>query len=176
MILEKTIIFITILISYFMQTSVDFFRLGSINPDFLLILTVYFAYHRGSFAGLWVGFIGGILQDINLGGMANISAETITFFIGTHALPKALIGYFIGKITKSIHQEGNLILFVLVLASSLFKGFLIFFIIAVFHTGISAQSVITIIIPESFYTAIIALIWFRILAWVLPISDVKERI
>lgn len=174
MILEKTVIFITILISYFMQTSVDFFRLGSINPDFLLILTVYFAYNRGSFSGLWIGFIGGLLQDINLGGMVDISSTAVSYFIGTHALPKALIGYFIGKIAKNIHQEGNLILFVLVFFSSLIKGFLLFFIIAIFHTGMNAQSVITIIIPESFYTGLITLIWFRVLTWILPISESKS--
>ena len=59
MILEKVVIGIAIFVSYFLQTSVDFFALGSIKPDFLLILTVYFALYRGSFSALWIGFFGG---------------------------------------------------------------------------------------------------------------------
>ena len=55
MILEKIVIGIAIFVSYFLQTSVDFFALGSVKPDFLLILTVYFALYRGSFAALWIG-------------------------------------------------------------------------------------------------------------------------
>ncbi len=173
MILEKTVIFITILISYFIQTSVDFFRLGSINADFLLILTIYFSYYRGPFAGLWVGFLGGLLQDINLGGMVETGAVATSYYIGTHALPKTLIGYFTGRITKNFHGDGRIVLFGLILVSNLIKDIILMFVIGLFHVNVSPRAIATIIIPESFYTAIVALVWFRILRWILPIGEVK---
>ncbi len=170
MILEKVIILISILISYFLQTSVDFFSLGKIKPDLLLILTVFFALYRGSFAGLWVGFLGGLLQDINLGGVAE-SATEIRFYIGTHALPKTLIGFFMGKISGKIHKEGALVLFMLHLSVTLVKGFMEFFEVALFHNAKSAQTIVSIIIPEAVYTALLSIFWFKVLNWAMPQDD-----
>lgn len=170
--LEKIITAIAIFLSYFLQTSVDFFRLGEINPDFLLILTIFFSLTRGSYAGIWVGFFGGLLQDINLGGFAD-NAD-INYYIGVNALPKVLIGYFIGKISKELTQGTSLVLFAITLGANLFKGLLTFFLIAIFHTSVSAQTILTIILPETIYTAILAVFWFRLLRWVLPPSEVKR--
>ncbi len=164
--LEKLITLVAILVSYFLQSSVDFFRLWDINPDFLLILTIYFSLTRGTFAGLWVGFLGGLLQDINLGGIAQ--NETINFFIGTHALPKALIGYTVGKMSHELEHRSPLIVFVLLLATGFAKGIITFLEIAIFHTGISPQTILTILFPETIYTAVLATIWFRLLSWAMP--------
>ena len=109
MILEKVVIGIAIFVSYFLQTSVDFFALGSVKPDFLLILTVYFALYRGSFAALWIGFFGGLLQDINLGGYTNLVKQDMQYYIGTSALAKTVIGYVAGKVARDIGNEVFLI-------------------------------------------------------------------
>lgn len=173
MILEKVIIALSILISYFFQTSVGFFRLGDINPDFLLILTIFFSIYRGTFTGLWVGFWGGLLQDINLGGYIDGFEQTTHYFIGINALPKALIGYATGLIAKDINRDGSLILFTLLLFSCIIKGIIIFFEVAIFHGSNASQAIITVVLPESFYTALITILWFRVLKWAIP--PVNER-
>lgn len=168
MILEKIVIFVSILISYFLQSSVDFFRLGDIKPDFILILTVYIALYRGDFAGIWVGFIGGLLQDVNLGGTAIGGGEAVRYYIGTHALPEALIGYLTGKISKNINKEGTWMIMLLLFLLSLGKGFITFFIVAIFHSAMSGQAIITIVIPEALYNGIFGAFWFKLLQWALP--------
>lgn len=168
MILEKLIIFIAIIISYFLQTSVDFFRLGDIKPDFILMLTVFFALNRGSLAGLWVGFIGGLLQDINLGGVSDPLKDVTVYYIGTHALPKTLVGYFTGRLSKEIHRDSILVIFFVNLMAGFIKGLLTFFEIAVFYTDINTQSLATIVLPEAVYTAILSIFWFRIIHWTFP--------
>jgi len=168
MLLEKSVIFLSILVSYFLQTSVGFFSLRDIKPDFLLILTIYFAIFRGSFWGLWIGFLGGLLQDINLGNFLALDTNQLKYYIGINALPKTLIGYFTGRIASSINKDGNIMPFVIVLVASLVKGFLVFFEIAIFQDQIPSRAIISIIIPEAIYNAFIAIFWFRILKWTLP--------
>ncbi|RME90986.1 MAG: rod shape-determining protein MreD [Candidatus Hydrogenedentota bacterium] len=167
MILERVVILVSIFVSYFLQSSVDFFRLGEIKPDFILILTVYIALYRGDFAGIWVGFLGGLLQDINLGGSALGSSE-VRYYIGTHTLPVSLIGYFTGKIAPKINKEGTWILMILLFFLSLAKGFLTFFLVALFHSAMSAQAIVSIIIPEALYNGIFGAFWFKLLQWALP--------
>lgn len=167
MLLERLVILVSIGVSYFLQTSVDFFRIGHVKPDFLLILTIYFALYRGSFTGIWVGFLGGLLQDINLGGFIGARNEEL-YYIGTHALPKSLVGYFVGKISGQIQKEGGVVLFFIHFTVAIVKGFLEFFEVAIFHNAQSAQVIISVLLPEAFYTAILSVIWFRVLAWAMP--------
>lgn len=174
MMLEKVIYLLAIVVSYFIQTSVDFFRLGDIKPDFILLLTVYFAMYRGPFAGLWVGFLGGLLQDVNLGGVADPATGMAHYYIGTHALSKTLVGYLTGKMSKEINKDSMVVLFSLILAVSLVNGILTFFNVAVFHNSVAAQSIITIIIPEMIYNSILSLVWFKLLKWLLPQIEPRQ--
>ncbi|MCS6985199.1 MAG: rod shape-determining protein MreD [Leptospiraceae bacterium] len=167
MLLEKIVILIAIVVSYFLQTSVDFFRIGHIKPDLLLILTIYFALYKGSFAGIWVGFLGGLLQDMNIGGYLYPTGEA-KYYLGTHALPKTLIGFFVGKIAGQIQKEGAFVLFLIHLIAGIAKGVLEFIEVSLFHSGQSAQVIGGVLLPESFYTAIVAVVWFKVLHWAIP--------
>jgi rod shape-determining protein MreD len=174
MILEKIVIGIAIFVSYFLQTSVDFFAIGSIKPDFLLILIVYFALYRGSFSALWIGFFGGLLQDINLGGYTNVVKQDMQYYIGTSALAKTVIGYIAGKVARDINKEATSLIVIVVFLACLIKGIIMFFTVAIFHSGAHAASLITIVLPEAFFTAILSIIWFRLLRWAFPTVEKTE--
>ncbi len=174
MILEKVVIAIAIFVSYFLQTSVDFFALGSIKPDFLLILTIYFALYRGAFAALWIGFFGGLLQDINLGGYTNLVKQDLQYYIGTSALAKTIVGYIAGKFARNINKDATSLIVVIVFFACLVKGILMFFTVAIFHNGTHASALITIVLPESLFTAILSIIWFRLLRWAFPTVEKVE--
>lgn len=174
MILEKVVIGIAIFVSYFLQTSVDFFALGSIKPDFLLILTVYFALYRGSFAALWIGFFGGLLQDINLGGYTNLVKQEMQYYIGTSALAKTIIGFVAGKVARDINKEATSLIVIVVFVACLIKGIIMFFTVAIFHSSAHAASLITIVLPEALFTAILSIIWFRLLRWAFPTVEKTE--
>ncbi|AFM12700.1 rod shape-determining protein MreD [Turneriella parva] len=174
MILEKIVIGIAIFVSYFLQTSVDFFALGSVKPDFLLILTVYFALYRGSFAALWIGFFGGLLQDINLGGYTNLVKQDMQYYIGTSALAKTIIGYVSGKVARDINKDATSLIVIVVFVACLLKGILMFFTVAIFHSSAHAASLITIVLPEALFTAILSIVWFRLLRWAFPTVEKTE--
>jgi len=174
MILEKIVIGIAIFVSYFLQTSVDFFALGSVKPDFLLILTVYFALYRGSFAALWIGFFGGLLQDINLGGYTNLVKQEMQYYIGTSALAKTIIGYVSGKVARDINKDATSLIVIVVFVACLIKGIIMFFTVAIFHSSAHAASLITIVLPEALFTAVLSIVWFRLLRWAFPTVEKTE--
>ncbi|MCS6971803.1 MAG: rod shape-determining protein MreD [Turneriella sp.] len=171
MILEKIAIGIAIFVSYFLQTSVDFFALGRIKPDFLLLLSLYFALSRGSFTALWIGFWGGLLQDINLGGVVQHAQNEVQFYIGTSALAKTIVGYLAGKVAPWINREANKLVVVLVFFAAITKGIIMFLTVAIFHSSAHASALVTIVLPEALYTALLSLVWFRLLEWAFPISE-----
>ncbi|MDH5719480.1 MAG: rod shape-determining protein MreD [Spirochaetia bacterium] len=175
MIIDKIVIAAAVIISYFIQASVEFFKLGEIKPDFLLILTVFFGIFRGDFTGLWIGFFGGLLQDMNIGGLDVYEGGKAQYFLGIHALPKTIIGYITGKLAKGINKDSNFIIFIIILSLSLLKGFLIFFLVAIFHGNIAAKALFTIALPEAIYNAVIGIFWFRMLKWAIPHIDIEVK-
>lgn len=175
MILEKIIIVIAIFISYFLQTSLDFFQLGGIKPDFLLLLTLYYAIYKGEMYGIWIGFFSGLLQDINLGVMAISGTEQIRHYLGINILPKSLVGYLAGKFSENIQKDNNFSWFVIVFVFSIIKGVALFLLTGIFHGNVAAEMLVTVILPESLYNALLSLLWFRLLFWLIPPMIVQAR-
>ncbi|MDH4199394.1 MAG: rod shape-determining protein MreD [Spirochaetia bacterium] len=175
MILEKIIIIIAVFLSYFLQTSVEFFQLGGIKPDFLLLLTVYYSIHKGEMYGIWIGFLAGLLQDINLGVMTISGTSQVRHFLGINILPKSLSGYLAGKFADSIQRDSNFSWFILVFVFSIVKGLLLFLLTAIFHGNVAAEMLVTVILPESLYNAILSMLWFRVLYWVIPPMSAQSR-
>ena len=175
MLIEKLGIMTILALSYILQVSTDFFTLGGIKPDFLLILTIYTSFHKGEFAGLWIGFFAGLLQDINLGAYVSLTSQETNYFIGSNALPKALIGYFTGRVVPFFLSENTLLISSLIFVSNLLKGILFLLILAIFHRDHQLSGFISIILFESLYTAIIGMFWFKLLKSLLPMKGFTQR-
>lgn len=165
--MEKLIVILFLFISYFLQTSVDILRIGNIKPDFLLIFTIFFAANKGPFVGLWIGFFGGLLQDINIGGIST-DVYSINYFIGVHALPKTIVGYVVGKIADGIRKDNLFVLGVVVFFSSLFVGLFTFVLISLFHNAIAAQAFFSVVLPETLYNTFLGVVWILVLRLALP--------
>ena len=175
MLIEKLSIAIVLILSYVFQVNADFIALAEIKPDLLLILTIYIAFYKGEFSGLWLGFFTGLLQDINLGGYVSLTSGEVTkYFIGSHALPKALIGYFTGKLLPLFLSENPFVISLLIFSGNLIKGILFLSIIMIFHEGYQISAAIFIILPESLYTAIVGMFWFRLLKKILPMKNSSQ--
>ncbi|EKU71493.1 rod shape-determining protein MreD [Selenomonas sp. F0473] len=63
-------------------------------PDLLLLVTVSYAFLRGSKLGGLVGFALGLLQDLSVGS-----------FFGLHAFTLTLIGLFFGRFSDRVFKE-----------------------------------------------------------------------
>ncbi len=173
--LDKTIIIIALFISYVLQYGADFFVLGNISPDFLLILTTYFALYRGEFSGLWIGFIAGLLQDINLGGYSLFFNE-VEYYVGTHALGGALVGYLFGKFSTRVKEDNSFMIFISIFILSLVKGFIVFILVIIFHRNIDTSNFVSIVITETVYTSMIGIFWFKFLKKIFPIKQKYQNL
>ena len=67
---------------------IDLFSIGTIRPDFLLILVLYFSISNGRFIGTALGFILGFFLDIS--GSCN--------FFGLSPLIYSITGYLAGNL------------------------------------------------------------------------------
>ncbi len=168
--LEKLVLAICLFSSCVLQFGVDFFVLGNVRPDFLLILVIYFALHKRELSGLWVGFFAGLLQDISLGSYSP-SYDEIKYFIGIHALPNALAGYLPGRFTVQIKKDSNLMIFLTLFALSLAKNIAVLFLVIIFHQEIDPKVLFSTIVPESLYTSMIAIFWFKLLKAIFPLNQ-----
>ena len=141
---------ILIIISLVIQghSSFDVLRIAGVKPDLLFIAIVYYGYSFGSFYGEVTGFISGLLHDA-------VSNSPL----GLLAFPKMAVGYFIGFFNRSIIRSNVLSVFIIMFLASIAKGLLTFLISLIF-SEVSLSSIISIILPESFYNAVLAPILF----------------
>ncbi len=126
------------------HSSFDVLRIGGVKPDLVFIVVVYFAYSFGSLYGEVTGFIGGLLHDA-------ISNSPL----GLLAFPKMALGYIIGFFGRSIFKENLFTVFLLLFFASVAKGVITLILCYLFHQG-SLSSITAIILPESFYNALLS--------------------
>ena len=146
MIIPYIITAVLLLISLIIQghTSFDVIKIAGVKPDLQFIIIVYFSYSFGSFYGEITGFFGGLLQD-------SISNSPLGLF----AFPKMAVGFLVGMFGKDIIKSNILTISLLIFGASLAKGLITLFLSYVFHQA-HASYIISIIIPEAFYNALIA--------------------
>lgn len=153
----------------FLSLNFNFLNTGVINPDFLLMFVIFFALFRGEFSGLWIGFFAGLLEDsanwVIGGGDAEFSA-----LIGIHSLIYSLSGFFLGKINRVIDRRQTLPIMVLVLAATFVVRFLTWLLQGIVEDFNSNYS----LLGPAIYTALLAPIWFAVMAWVYRIADTGD--
>ena len=92
---RKLVYLLVILVCFILQTTVfQGLAIGSIVPNLLLIVTISFGFMRGKVAGMWTGFLCGILKDIFYGNL-----------LGFYALIYLCIGYGAGCCMKIFYDE-----------------------------------------------------------------------
>lgn len=94
---------------------IDLFTIGTIRPDFLLILVMYFSISNGRFIGTALGFSLGLLIDIS--GAA--------IFFGLSPLTYTITGYLSGNL-KGLYNNMSPIYFIIFWILILFFHFFIF--------------------------------------------------
>ena len=78
-----------LLLAFINIVLLDFIAVGTLTPDFLLILCVWITITEGQFVGLFAGFLCGILFDV-------VSHD----LIGTNAVAKTVVGFVAGWFFK----------------------------------------------------------------------------
>ena len=165
----KRIVFyiISVITCFLLQTTVfDFLKLADVVPNILLILTVTMGFIRGKKEGIVIGFICGLLIDIFSGDV-----------LGQYALVYLLFGYANGWFHTHFYEDDILLPMGLLAVNSLAYSVVIFFFFFAlrgrFHFFLYLWH---IMIPEAVYTAIVALVIYKILLAIdVRISDGEKR-
>ncbi len=126
------------------HSSFDVIRIAGVKPDLLFILVIFCGYSFGSFYGEVTGFIGGLFHD-------SISNSPL----GLLAFPKMAMGFVIGMLGRSVIKSNLVTITLLLFIASILKGIITLMICYVFHESMVSES-LGIILPESFYNAILA--------------------
>ncbi len=99
-----------ILVAFFAQMSlVTFFDFGSLRPNVMIIITVFFALFTDEKFGWRAGAVSGLLLDI----------FSIRLF-GLNTLFFALCGYIVGKYSNKFYRDSPVTHFIITFAASFF--------------------------------------------------------
>ena len=155
-----------ILLCYLLQVTLGRnIVIAGITPNFLIMITVLFAYIQGKKEGMFVGFFAGLIYDL-----------FFTSLVGFSSLCFVLLAYLNGMF-KNQFEENNFVDPVISMAVSTFAyEFLIFIGNFVLHNRLVAPFFIArIIIPEVVYTSIIALAVYKPLCILNRHLDSRKR-
>ena len=158
--------FIFVIVSFILQTTI--FRiidLGGITPNLLMIMTASIAFIKGDRAGLLSGFFCGLLVDIFFG-----------TYLGFFALIYMYIGFIVGKLHIIFFSQNVAIPIVVITISDIIFGFICYVLMFLFRTKFNiGYYMMTVILPEAVYTAIIAIFYYPIILKVNNAIDEKEQ-
>lgn len=145
-----------------LSTLLQHIRILGVIPNTTMILVVSYALLRGSVGGAVVGLAAGLLQDVFFGSS-----------IGYYALFYMVAGYISGKSHKNFYRENYLLPMLLSAAFTALFG------VAVYVTSFLFRGrynpfpyLIGTILPETVYTAVLSLVFYRLL---FALNDFLER-
>jgi len=160
MILEKVVILAGIFLAHILNGTTLFDFGTNIKPDFVIIVVTFFALREGELAGLWVGFLGGILTDISLGG-EEVRGK-VFYKIGLHSLAYSVSGYLLGKFGRSFYTENYISITIYVFFLTFVARILTYFIFSIFFYSNENYSYFI----TSVYNAALGPLVFFVLSWV----------
>ena len=150
---RKIVYAIMILLCFFMESLLfGPLSIASIKPNLLLIITASFGFMRGKKDGLFIGFFSGLLLDIFFGN-----------YLGFYAFTYMMLGYGNGFFRRIFFDEDVKLPLVLISGSNLLYGTFIYFCFFMLRGQFNfGYHLANIIIPETLYTILFALIIYRV--------------
>jgi len=144
-----------ILLSLLQTNWPEWAKLQEVLPDFILLLTVYFALTDGEEIAMYTGVIGGLYQDA--------ASNTV---LGHHVLCLVIVGYVVGRMSNRLITDHPAIKAGIVFVAALVHGVLFTFVDFVQNPAIGAMyTMATRVVPAAFYTAVITPLVFMVLGW-----------
>lgn len=146
---------VTVIVMALAQTTwPDFLTVQSVTPDLTLILVVYFAITEGEERAMFTGALGGIYQDV--------ASKAI---LGHNVLCFVIVGYAAGRLATRLVTDHPAVKAGLVFLAGLAQGVLFTCIRYVQYPDTPVvETVLTVVVPASFYTALITPFVFVVLS------------
>ena len=159
--------FLLLLLSYLLQYGLDFFEIGGVRPDVLLISALVVALLKGEFTGVWIGFFAGLIEDIHIGVVEGY------FFLGLHVLAKSLLAYLAGKFRRHLHLGSFWMGLPIIFLGGLLEGGILSLLGGIFFPERGLPSLWRVIIPDVIYTSVFYVFWGYFLFWALPQEELR---
>ena len=121
------------------------------KPDFVLILTVFYAIFNGYKKGAIMGMSLGLLEDLMIGR-----------FIGVNIICKGLIGIIFGSLQRSLYKDNFLVPLLCMLVASLLNSFVYFLVSAVIGGSFYFWDMAISAVPVALYTMCFAPLFYVI--------------
>ena len=155
-----------VIAAYLLQCTVfQSFQLAGIKPNLLIIVTAAFGFMRGSREGMLVGFVCGILVDIQFGNI-----------IGLYALIYLIVGYVNGLFERLYFDEDIKLPILLIAVSEFLYGVVIYFLMFLLRSDFDFLLYLNeIIVPELIYTIGITLILYPLILLVNHKLEAEEK-
>ena len=148
---------VIIIAAYLLQCTVfSSLELAGIKPNLLIIITASFGFMRGSREGMLVGFVSGLLADIQFGDM-----------IGFYALIYLLIGFINGLFQRLYFDEDIKLPLFLISISEFVYGIIVYFLTYLLRSDFNFLLYLNkIILPELIYTIVITLVLYPLILFI----------
>ena len=130
----------------------DHIKIASVKPDLLVLLVVFFAVFFGPGTGAEAGFVSGLFKD----------AYSLDIF-GVNAVLLSLVGLIAGGLSPKLFKESKLTQALLVFASSVLCMIIHYFVSSLILkiTYVTLPEYLYgLILPSSFYTAMLSFLIF----------------
>jgi rod shape-determining protein MreD len=149
---------VTVFVFLLMQVVVaDRVALGSVAPDFLVLMVAIFSLFRGAVRGSVFGFVVGFLQDLANPG-----------YLGLNALTKSILGYGVGKVGAKTVPDNFPFVFVLFMGVSFGHDVIYLLVYHWPNVGSALTAIFVTALPSAAYTALFAVITNKVLAMAGP--------
>ncbi|MDF2839703.1 MAG: mreD [Clostridia bacterium] len=151
-------------------TLFQFFRIGGIKPDFVIVLIIAYAILEGGAYSAAMGLASGLLIDILFGRM-----------IGVNALSYMITGYILGQAHENVFKDSILPPALFNFAAVIIYQHLFFLIMYLtgnlLHEGISYTYILlSIILPQGIYNAVVGAIIYRSLLHLNEMDFMQKRL
>lgn len=157
---------VIIIAAYLLQCTVfSSLELAGIKPNLLIIITASFGFMRGSREGMLVGFVSGLLADIQFGDM-----------IGFYALIYLLIGFINGLFQRLYFDEDIKLPLFLISISEFVYGIIVYFLTYLLRSDFNFLLYLNkIILPELIYTIVITLVLYPFILFINHKLEAEEK-
>lgn len=155
------IIILTILGTFIIQTSIlPALSIGQIKPNLMLIVIASYSFMLGDCPGIFIGCLGGVVQDIFYGQI-----------LGLSGIIYALIGYLCGKFKKLLYVEDLSFPLLMIAVSDLLYGFINYVFLFLVRNRLYLRTFFrTVVLPEMLYTVLLAIVIYP------PLSLLYRRV
>ena len=157
---------VIIIAAYLLQCTVfSSLELAGIKPNLLIIVTASCGFMRGSREGVLVGFVSGLLADIQFGDM-----------IGFYALIYLLVGYINGMFQRLYFDEDIKLPLFLIAISEFLYGIIVYFLTYLLRSDFNFLLYLNkIILPELIYTIVITLGLYPLILFINHKLEAEEK-